>query len=86
MRKEINEHGAIFYYNENNKYHREDGPAIEWSDGTKFWFKNGLYHREDGPAEEYKNGNKRYWYNDICYIKIKTDEEWVRFVKLLVFQ
>ena len=25
----------------NNKYHREDGPAIEWSDGSKSWIFNG---------------------------------------------
>ena len=22
----------------NGKYHREDGPAIEYTDGTKYWF------------------------------------------------
>ena len=25
----------------NDKYHREDGPAIEYADGNKFWFLNG---------------------------------------------
>ena len=24
----------------NGKRHREDGPAIEWADGTKFWYLN----------------------------------------------
>jgi hypothetical protein len=32
------------------KLHREDGPAIEWADGTKSWYLNGDRHREDGPA------------------------------------
>ena len=27
----------------NGKYHREDGPAIEWPNGEKFWYKNGIY-------------------------------------------
>ena len=42
------------------KQHREDGPAIEWTDGSKFWYRNGKLHREDGPAIEYANGSK-YW-------------------------
>ncbi len=25
----------------NGKYHREDGPAIEWADGQKEWYLNG---------------------------------------------
>jgi hypothetical protein len=45
----------------NNKYHREDGPAIEYSDGSKEWYLNDNLHRQDGPAVEYPNGTK-YWY------------------------
>ena len=26
----------------NGKYHRTDGPAIEWADGTKDWFLNDV--------------------------------------------
>ena len=26
----------------NGKIHREDGPAIEWSDGNKEWYINGV--------------------------------------------
>ena len=26
----------------NDKLHREDGPAIEWADGTKYWYLNGV--------------------------------------------
>ena len=48
------------WYKEGN-LHREDGPAIEYADGTKYWYKNNLLHREDAPAIEYANGNK-YWY------------------------
>jgi hypothetical protein len=43
------------------KRHRENGPAIEWSDGTKSWHINGKLHRENGPAIEYADGSK-YWY------------------------
>ena len=30
MRKEIDKWGTIFYYNEKNKLHREEGPAMEF--------------------------------------------------------
>ena len=85
MKKEINEYGTIRYYNENNELHREDGPAVELVNGDKWWYKNGKYHREDGPAVKFVDGYKEYWYNNIFYPEIKTDEEWKRFVKLLVF-
>ena len=47
----------------NNKYHREDGPAVEYANGDKYWCLNGKLHREDGPAIEYANGETRYWIN-----------------------
>ena len=60
---EINKDGDKFYYSDKKmtRFHREDGPAIEWSDGSKHWWVNGLIHREDGPAVEYADGRK-YWY------------------------
>jgi len=50
----------IEWYKE-GKRHREDGPAVEDSNGTKSWFKEGRYHREDGPAIEFSEGSK-FWY------------------------
>ena len=47
----------------NGKYHREDGPAIEYADGDKEWYLNGKRHREDGPAIEYANGDKEWFLN-----------------------
>jgi hypothetical protein len=47
----------------NGKLHREDGPAIEWADGTKYWYLNGKLHREDGPAIECPNGTKSWYLN-----------------------
>ena len=46
----------------NGKLHREDGPAVEYTDGTKCWCRNGKRHREDGPAVEYANGYKEWLY------------------------
>ena len=48
----------------NGKYHRADGPAIEWADGTKYWFLNGEQHRIDGPAIEFADGTKYWLLND----------------------
>jgi hypothetical protein len=52
--------GDKFWYL-NGKWHREDGPAIEWANGDKDWYLNDEIHREDGPAFEYSDGSK-YWY------------------------
>ena len=49
------------YWYQNDKRHREDGPAIEFANGNKLWYQNGKLHREDGPAIEYANGYKA-WY------------------------
>ena len=44
-------------------FHREnDLPAIEHSDGSKFWYKEGKSHREnDLPATEWSDGTKSWW-------------------------
>jgi len=49
------------WFNLNDQLHREDGPAIEYKTGSKFWYLNGQLHREDGPAIESANGDK-FWY------------------------
>ena len=46
----------IWYLDE--EIHREDGPAIEYVDGSKEWLFNGKLHRIGGPAIEYANGRK----------------------------
>lgn len=48
-------------WNYKGKLDREGGPAIEYANGDKLWYRNGLPHREDGPAVEYANGDK-HWY------------------------
>ena len=55
----------------NGKYHREDGPAYESANGTKYWYLNGKLHREDGPAIERANGSKSWYLNG----KEVTEEE-----------
>jgi len=48
---------------QNDKLHRLDGPAVEWSNGDKEWYQNGKCHRLDGPAIQYASGYKA-WYQD----------------------
>ena len=48
----------------NGQLHREDGPAIEYSNGSKYWYLNGQRHRTDGPAVEYKDDYKAWYLND----------------------
>ena len=43
--------------------HRENGPAIEYADGSKCWYQNGQRHRTDGPAIERADGTKCWYQN-----------------------
>jgi hypothetical protein len=47
----------------NDKYHREDGPAIEHASGDKSYYINGELHREDGPARDWSKV-KEWWKNN----------------------
>ena len=68
-----------YWKNKEGQYHREDGPAIEYSNGTRIWFKNGLKHREDGPAIVWEDWTHRYYLNGICYTK---EESWKEIQKI----
>jgi hypothetical protein len=59
----IDESGTKCWYNSNRELHREDGPAMEFTSGSKVWFKNGKLHREDGPAMEWLDGDKDWYIN-----------------------
>ena len=82
MRKETDSYGNTYYYNDLNQYHREDGPAIEETNGNKCWYRNGQYHREDGPAVEFADGRKEYW---ILGIQYKTNKDYLQRLKLKSF-
>lgn len=53
----------VYWVNDKEQLHREDGPAVEYANGTKEWCINGKLHRENGPAVEYANGTKQWWVN-----------------------
>ena len=62
-RIEVNKFGTRRYYNSAGQMHRDDGPAVEYADGTKGWYQNGLLHRTDGPAIEWAHGINEWWLN-----------------------
>ena len=59
----VDKDGTTRWYNERGEYHRENGPAVEWSNGYKSWYINGKRHREDGPAIEHVEGGKSWFIN-----------------------
>jgi len=77
----IDENGNKRWRNKNGKLHRVGGPAVETTNGAKYWYQNGRRHRIDGPAFEYANGNKdwllrdKFYRNKEDFFKALTDEE-----------
>lgn len=58
---DVDARGTRRYRNAAGRLHREDGPAVEFSNGNREWWQNGQLHREDGPAIERLNGYKAWW-------------------------
>lgn len=46
LTKETYDDGDVFYNNIKTLWHRLDGPAIEYSDGTKEWYIDGKQYTE----------------------------------------
>jgi len=63
----IDERGTKEWRLPNGNFHKEDGPAVEYSNGDKSWYINGKWHREDGPAIEWGDGDKSWWINGRQY-------------------
>jgi len=59
----IDKYGCKRWYL-NGSLHREDGPAIEDTDGVLEWYLNGKLHKENGPAHISKYG-KEWCINDL---------------------
>lgn len=45
----------------NGKLHRIGGPAMEWANGSKWWWELDKLHRIGGPAVEWADGSKEWW-------------------------
>ena len=66
--------------------HRLDGPAVEFTDGTKEYWVEDQQHRLDGPAIEWADGSKEYWINGICVtqnLKGVKEEDIPKYLKML---
>ena len=50
--------GTTYYKKGTTIIHREDGPAIIWANGSKFWIVENKYHRENGPTIEWFEGDE----------------------------
>ena len=59
----IGTQGAKTWENADGERHREDGPALIFTDGTQWWYQNGLLHREDGPAQIWVDGVEHWYFN-----------------------
>lgn len=66
----------------NGLNHRPNNlPALIYDNNLQVYYANNIPHRTDGPAF----GNQ-YYLNGTYYPDIKSDEEWIRFQKLIVFE
>jgi hypothetical protein len=54
---------VTWYKEGTNQLHRTDGPAVEYSNGTREWWVDGKLHRTDGPAIERSDGYKAWYLN-----------------------
>jgi hypothetical protein len=50
-----------------DKLYREDGPSVEYANGSRYWYINDELHRDDGPAVENANGTVGWYLNGVEY-------------------
>jgi len=71
------EDGNRYWYAQ-DRLHRQDGPAVEYSSGAvEYWWCGG-YHREDGPALIDTDGSERYALDGNIFEDKKTWEHALR--------
>ena len=58
----VDDAATRWYSASTGRRHRENGPAVEWSIGTKEYYLDGKRHREDGYAVEWLESGE-YWIN-----------------------
>jgi len=71
-KEELTEEQWIDYDFSKVTLHRDSGPAVEFADGSKWWYINDKLHRVDGPAVEWIDGDKEWYINNKRY----TEEEY----------
>jgi len=80
----INPSGTKVWLNDQQELHREDGPAVEYANGDKCWYRHDKLHREDGPAIILDNGKQSWYYRD-RYIPCQDTKTFHRLLKLKAF-
>ncbi len=51
----------IYWRNKQGEPHRDDGPAVIETDGTRWWYQRNERHRDDGPAMINADGIRSWW-------------------------
>ncbi len=59
----VDDYGTTRWYNEQSQLHREDGPAVEYKDGEKYWWLNGISY------------SKLEWEEELAKRKQRSQEE-----------
>jgi hypothetical protein len=72
----IGKDAAVWRSKKTGQLHREGGPAIEWRDGRKYWYRYNECHRLDGPAIENEQGVNMYYVDGRRF----TEDEFYRYV------
>jgi hypothetical protein len=83
-RCEVDMVGDKRWFIEGHKLHREDGPAVEYTDGTKMWLIDDNFHREDGPAID-RATYPQWWYQGHRLENVHSQEEFERWLRLKAF-
>ena len=60
--------GTVRWLDDEGLYHRVDGPAAVYADGTQIWSRHGGFHFAHGPAILYDDG-LLVWYEDGDFLR-----------------
>jgi hypothetical protein len=77
------DNGCVYRYNFDGHFHCSNGPAIEYKNGSRFWYVRGYCHRENGPAKEFSTGRKEYWLFGERIPKKKFTKKLIRQLKMI---
>jgi hypothetical protein len=80
MKHRIDADGCEYWYDENNLYHRDDGPAIIADSFNYEYFQHGKLHRLDGPAIVWTSQDR--WFINGLEIICDDNEDFLRIVKM----
>jgi len=80
----IDDYGNKYWYL-NNKWHREDGPAIEYANGDKVWYLNGEQVKEEDIIEFNPNLTEREYIEFVINLWRKKiwEKAWQRRLEMI---